>query len=641
MKPAAAAVLVAALSLAVALLLTPAVRALARSLRLIARPTADRWHTRPTALMGGIAIATGTLVGVVAWFALPAFGWSTGFAAAQPWPRAVAASATFMFGVGLVDDLVRLRPQLKFILQLLAGVVLVGAGATLSLTPWYLVNVLATVFWFVALTNAFNLLDNMDGVAAGVGAIAAIFLGVSFAFQGAWLHAAAAWSLAGAALGFLRYNFHPASIFMGDAGSLFIGSLLAGLVVTSPASVSGSLVAVLFVPLAIVAVPIVDTALVAVTRALAARAISQGGKDHSTDRLVALGLGERQVALLLYGFAAVGGGIGLVLMRLDLALGLMLGTVFLVALSLLAAYLGRLQVGYPDKAAGWKPATIVATELLYKRRLATMLLDVVLVAVAYYGAFRLKFEGGFAPVGYMAAYQATLGFVIALKAITFGSFGMYRGAWRYASMVDLYRTLAAIAVSSTALYWYTHWRVPALATSNVLYIDALLTAAFVLSARLSFRSLELMRRRLRRGGERVAIYGAGDGGELAVRELLNNGELGLQPFCFLDDDPRKHGERIHGVPVLGGLDNLAYVAEHHHVRRILIATKKLPGDIVRALHAFGAAHDLELLELDICVRAVQGNGNGNGNGHGDETTVPVVAEVAGMRTIQRAAAGGS
>ena len=637
MTPAAAAVLVAALSLAVVLLLTPAVRGLARSLGLIARPTADRWHQRPTALMGGIAIAAGTLVGVVAWFTLAAFGWSSGFEG-QLWPRAVGVSAAFMFVVGVIDDLVRLRPQLKFMLQLVAAVVLVASGATFAFTGWHLVNVLATVFWFVALTNAVNLLDNMDGVAAGVGAIAALFLGITFALQGAWLHAAVAWSLAGAAFGFLRYNFHPASIFMGDAGSLFIGSLLAGLVMTSPASASGSLVAVLFVPLAIVAVPIVDTALVAVTRALAARAISQGGKDHSTHRLVALGLGERQVALLLYGFAAVGGGVGLLLLRLDLALGLVLGTVFLVALSLLAAYLGRLQVGYPDKSAGWKPVTIVATELLYKRRLAAMLLDVVLVSVAYYGAFRLKFEGGTAPPGYMAAYQATLGIVIALKVITFGLFGMYRGAWRYTGMVDLYRTLVAIAVSSTALYWYVHWRVPALATSNVLYIDALLTAAFVLSARLSFRSLELMRRRLRQRGERVAIYGAGDGGELAVRELLNNGTLGLQPFCFLDDDPRKHGERIHGVPVLGGLDSLAYVAERHGVRRVLIATKKLPADIVRALHAFGAAHDLELLELEICVRAVHGNGNGNGDA---TAATPVVAETAGIRPMQRAAAAAS
>src|SRR5213592_3739454 len=171
MKPAAAAILVAALSLAVTLVVTPVVRALARSLGLIACPTADRWHQQPMALMGGIAIAAGTLVGVVAWFTIAALGWSS--------------------------DLTRLRPQLKFSLQLLAGVVLVAGGATLALTPWHLINVLATVFWFVALTNAFNLLDNMDGVAAGVAAIAALFLGVTFAFQGAWSHAAVAWSLAG------------------------------------------------------------------------------------------------------------------------------------------------------------------------------------------------------------------------------------------------------------------------------------------------------------------------------------------------------------------------------------------------------------------------------------------------------------
>src|SRR2546427_11757128 len=164
-------------------------------------------------------------------------------------------------------------------------------------------------------------------------------------------------SLAGAVLAFLRYNFQPATIFMGDAGSLFIGSVLAGLVVTRPASASGSLVSVLFVSLAVVAVPIADTALVTVTRTLAARSIAQGGRDHSTHRLVALGLQERQVALLLYAFAALGGCVGLVLMRLDLALGLVLGTAFFASLSLIAAYLRRLKVGHPDAAAGSHAAT--------------------------------------------------------------------------------------------------------------------------------------------------------------------------------------------------------------------------------------------------------------------------------------------
>ena len=635
MIAAGSAVVVGIASIIAGLIITPWVRALALRVRLVAAPTADRWHTRPTAMLGGLAIAGATLIGLGLWLGMSAI-WSDGVVRPLTMQAAaVGASAVFMFGVGVLDDVVRLRPQLKFILQTLAGVGLVAAGATLGLTPWYVVNVVVTVFWFVALTNAFNLLDNMDGVAAGVGAIAATFLGVTFAVQGALLHAAVAWALAGAAAGFLRYNFQPASIFMGDAGSLFLGSLLAGLVVTSPASASGSLVAVIFVPLAIVAVPVVDTGLVAVTRALAARSISQGGRDHSAHRLVALGLGERQVAVLLYVFAALGGCVGLILMRLDVALGLVLGAAFLIAMSLLAAYLGRLQVGYPDKSTGAaKPVTVLATELLYKRRLAEMLLDVVLFALAYYGAFRLRYEGG-VPPAYMEAFEASLGAVIAFKISLFGLLGVYRGAWRYAGIVDVYRMLAAILLSAVALVGYVNWRVPVLATSNILYIDPLLAASLVLAARMSFKSLEMVRTRLRRTGERVAIYGAGDGGELAVRELLNNAALRLEPFCFLDDDRRKHGARIHGVPVLGGLDKLGIVVQRHGVRRVLIGTKKLSPDVLRALQAFAAAHQLELLELEIGVRSVPGNGDGHA------PTSAGFGDVAGVRAAQRIAAGAS
>ncbi|HYX81766.1 MAG TPA: hypothetical protein VE714_05190 [Gemmatimonadales bacterium] len=601
MTPAAAAAVVAALSCVLALALTPAVRALARRREWIARPSADRWHQRPTALLGGIAIATATFAGIALW--VIALG-----AHLQRSAGAVALAAAFMCAVGLIDDLTYLRPQLKFSAQLLAGIGLVASGAVLTLTPWHLVNVVATVFWFIALTNAFNLLDNMDGVAAGVGAIAATFLGITFALQGAWVHAAVAWSLAGAALGFLRYNFSPASIFMGDTGSLFIGSLLAGLVMTSPASASGNLVAVLFVPLAIVAVPIFDTALVTVTRTLASRAISQGGCDHSTHRLVALGLQEQHVGLLLYGFAALGGIVGLVLTRLDPALGLMLGVTFLLGLTLLAAYLGRLQIRYPDAPAGWRPATVLATQLLYKRHLAAMLLDVAVVAVAYYGAFRLRFAET-APAGVMDAYRTTLWLVIAVKVIAFGAFGLYRGTWRYTSMIDVYRILAAVAASALVLFGLASWRFPAVAQANILWIDALLTATLVLATRGSFRSLELLRTRLAGRGERVAIYGAGDGGELAVRELLNNGALGLKPFCFLDDDPQKHGARIHGVPVLGGVEHLAGVVMRHGVRRVLIATKKLSTEVTSALHAAGPALQIDLLELEIRVRPVDTNGS--------------------------------
>jgi UDP-GlcNAc:undecaprenyl-phosphate GlcNAc-1-phosphate transferase len=116
-----------------------------------------------------------------------------------------------------------------------------------------------------------------------------------------------------------------------------------------------------------------------------------------------------------------------------------------------------------------------------------------------------------------------------------------------------------------------------------------------------------MRSRLQ-PGERVAIYGAGDGGELAVRELLNNPALGLKPFCFVDDNPLKLGERIHGLPVLGGLDHLAAITAEHGVRRVLIATKKLRGPRLQALHAAVARLGVELLELEISMRSVRRNG---------------------------------
>src|SRR2546421_1389022 len=591
-----------------ALAVTPLLRKLAFQFSVVAHPTFDRWHERPTALLGGVAIAGATVfgLGVATFFVGPE--WISRMASTSLMPAlGVVLSSAIMFFVGLIDDIVRLRAQTKFLCQLLAGVALLSLGALLPLTPWQVVNVLVTLFWFVAVTNAFNLLDGLDGVAGGVGAIAAFFLGVSFAKQGAWLHASLAWSLSGAALGFLRYNFHPATIFMGDAGSLFIGSVLAGLVVSSPTAVSASLVSVLFVPLAIVAVPLVDTTLVTVTRLLAGRPISHGGLDHSTYRLIALGLNESQVALLMYAFAGIGGLVAIFLTRMDLGLGLLVGTVFFVGMSLLAAYLSRMQVAptqpvaTPAEQDDAKAMTLLARNLVYKRRFGELLLDVILITVAYYGAYRLRFDNA-PPYEYIQAFQSTVGVVIALKIASFGLFGVYRGAWSYAGIFDLSRIMAAVVVAAIATLAYAEWRVPALAHSHsIVYIDALLCVALVISARLSFRMLEMVRNWFLRKGDRVLIYGAGDQGELSLRRLVNQRELDLHPVCFLDDDPRKHGAQIHGVPIVGGFESLAYAGEHYQVKKIAIGTTKLTADAVAAVRAFAQAHDLEVVEIGFGV----------------------------------------
>ncbi len=167
-------------ALAATLLLTPGVRFLARRTGVIARPRTDRWNERPTALLGGIAIAGGFAAGVgVAIVGLDAP--LTGVVSRSM--LGIVLSAAAMFAIGLLDDRLKFRPATKLILQGVAAAILVGFGVVYPLTPWYSVNVLVTLFWFFGLTNALNLLDNMDGVATGVAAVAALFLAATFAWR--------------------------------------------------------------------------------------------------------------------------------------------------------------------------------------------------------------------------------------------------------------------------------------------------------------------------------------------------------------------------------------------------------------------------------------------------------------------------
>src|SRR5213594_3061803 len=205
----------------------------------------------------------------------------------------------------------------------------------------------------------------------------------------------------------------------------------------------------------------------------------------------------------------------------------------------------------------------------------------------------------------LLAFEATLGLVIAIKVTVFALCGVYRSIWRYAGIVDLYRIVGAILISTLVILVYAEWRVPALARSHsVIYIDALLTAALVLSSRLSFRSLEELRKALQVTGERVLIYGAGDGGELVMRGLLINQVLNMQPVCFLDDDPRKKGLRIHGLPVIGGYASLDWAVERYGVTKILLGTRKLSPETLAAVRALAAPRGIDLIELDLAFRVV-------------------------------------
>lgn len=282
-------------ALLLALCLTPPVRALARRGGVLDRPSPRKLHARAVPLLGGVALYV-AIAGAAAFFA-----------PAAPGLLGLVAGATLLFLAGLWDDTRGLRPRAKLLVQALAALLALAGGVSITFLPHPLLNWGVTALWLVTITNAVNLLDNMDGLSAGVAAIS----GGTFALLAARYAelgpeqlptAVAGAAIAGACLGFLRHNLYHASIFMGDAGSQTLGFLLAGLAAYGSWR-SPTLPTSLLIPFLVLAYPIFDTSLVVLLRWRQGRPITVGGKDHSSHRLVRLGLGRTETVLLIYLFA--------------------------------------------------------------------------------------------------------------------------------------------------------------------------------------------------------------------------------------------------------------------------------------------------------------------------------------------------
>ncbi|MBW3534388.1 MAG: undecaprenyl/decaprenyl-phosphate alpha-N-acetylglucosaminyl 1-phosphate transferase, partial [Gemmatimonadetes bacterium] len=337
--------IVAALALTLTALLTPLVRGAALGMGLVRQAQADRWHRRPTPAIGGVAIFLGFGIALgVGWILDPEAASALAYLPPQailPWTpwEGLLAAGTLVFLVGLVDDLFRLNPVQKLAGQIAAAVLLVLSGVGVWLTGLYLLDAALSVLWFVAITNALNLLDNMDGLATGVAAIAGGYLSLLFLLEGEAGLLLLSLAFTAALVGFLVHNYPPARIFMGDSGSLFLGLFLAALSLSPAPGLSRSLFAVVAVPALVLAIPILDTTLVTLGRMLEGRPISEGGKDHTSHRLVALGVSEERALWVLWSLALLGGAIALLLRTVERGTAYVLGGVLLTGLILLGAYL--------------------------------------------------------------------------------------------------------------------------------------------------------------------------------------------------------------------------------------------------------------------------------------------------------------
>jgi UDP-GlcNAc:undecaprenyl-phosphate GlcNAc-1-phosphate transferase len=545
----------------VAALATPPFAALARARGLVVAPREDRWHRQATPLLGGAAIFLGVIVALAATADLR-----------QPVWVVVVAGAFMAFALGLLDDFRHLAPATKLAGQALIGVVVVLGGVGEELIPFPPLRFLLTIFWIVALMNAINLMDNMDGLAAGIAAIAAIMLAAVSAQSGGPAPLLAL-ACAGAALGFLIHNFSPARVFMGDAGSLLLGYLLAMATLLHTAGAAANVAVALIGPIVVLGLPIFDTLLVMTSRWWSGLPVSRGGRDHTSHRLASLGLSDRASVLLLYGVAAALGATGLVLSSLS-ALVLPLVSLAVAILALFAVFL--LEVD-PVRRAARAPddprSRIMARLSIYLRFGFEVGLDVILLTTAYYTAYVVRFEG-LPEDAWLYLFVRSLPIVVGLQLAALVVSGTYRTLWRYLSIPDVVGIVRAITAATAVA------AVGLLVTSDfigysraVFVMDWLGAAALVVGSRAFLVWLSHWSGEQRHDGQRKAvIVGATDAGAAAVGLLRRASGGRYRAIGFLDEDPGKRYRRISGVRVIGTAADLEKVIDSEGIDVVVLAT---------------------------------------------------------------------
>jgi UDP-GlcNAc:undecaprenyl-phosphate/decaprenyl-phosphate GlcNAc-1-phosphate transferase len=520
-----------------------------------ARRREDRWHTGAPCLFGGVPL----------WLSFVAVA-----ALVIPFRNTIAwriiAIASLMFVLGLLDDIYHLRPRMKLLAQIAAGIAVASCGVVYPVRPEPTFNFIVSVLWIVGMTNAFNLLDNMDGLSGGVALISAFYLAIFYFHFGLLDYVVLLAAFGGSTAAFLVYNFKPARIFMGDTGSLPMGFLLGSsalLQVTHLSSVS----AFVFFPVLVLAIPLFDTFFVSVTRRLRGQPISQGGTDHSSHRLVKLGLDERSAVILLYVLSAVSGAVALLLRRVNAVYALGLIAAWLLFLLLFGIHLFQPMEDYESQSH--VPVSLVRR--LFSRDMLAVLLDPAALSLAYYLAYLSHFGSGLASE--YGTFLKSWPLVVGIKFAVIGVAGMYRRSWWRGSRHDYYRLVQAVLLAEamsvlmlTGLYHFAGY------SRLVFVFDGVLSVVFLTVIRSSFLHFRDLVRALHApdlAARRVFLVGTSELTESALRYL---GQHHIRCVGLIDNNGGGDlGRRVWGTMVLGRIDDIGRLAFRHGVDEVIIA----------------------------------------------------------------------
>lgn len=597
--------IIVALAFCFSFVLTPPVIQLAKFIGVIDKPDARKIHKVPVPRMGGLApFISFFSTGLIIYFIIPDVNMPE-YMSSINW-LIISASFIIILLLGVCDDIFILKPGQKFFVQILAGSLIYLAGIRFSsftlpfshgIINLGILSYPLTVFWVVGITNAFNLIDGLDGLASGIAAVSSLTIASIALLHNDTTIVAISLALTGSLLGFLRYNFNPAKIFLGDSGSLFLGFTLAFLSIQS--ATKGSTAFSILIPVLVIGIPIIDTLISMLRRMLnwflpehslkssvliKIHSMFLPDKRHIHHQLLASGLSQRQAVMLLY-FVSFTFGFSAYL----ITAGSINASTAIIALGIAIIIVA--------KKLGYREILIVKNGILLKlyrftflqHRLIQMILDVISVFAAFFLA--ALFSSMFSLFNFGKVYLIySMIIICSLQLISFVLRGLYKQTVQLAGIGDYLQmaksTFIAIIITAAAVYFFPlpgGWNWISTHSGIFITLDFYFLITLVAGSRIAFHILNYIFTKDSNKGRRILIYGAGYKGLISLQALLHFGSEAKKLIGFLDDNPALEGKYLNGYPIFGSHWKLEGLIKRNSIEEIIVASENINTNVLNKI----------------------------------------------------------
>ncbi len=614
------------LAVAISLIATPQVIKLAIKVKATDAPDERKIHHTIMPRIGGLAI----FISIAASFFVVAMIYPEFFEHLKTdlWKWGVLALCfVSIFALGFWDDLKPLSPEIKFGIQFLIAVLVYFAGFKISnitnplgegMLDVQFIDFPLTILWVVGITNAFNLIDGLDGLASGVGTIACISIFTVSAMSGQIGAALTSLMIAGALVGFLRYNFKPARIFLGDSGSLIIGFSLALLSIQSTAKISTGF-ALLF-PILVLALPITDTLISMIRRLIGSFLYrNPGGKSSSLPRriygmfkpdkshihhqILSFGISHRNTVLLLYFISGIFAFGAFLFTQIETVQGSI--TITLLLAFILVLCIKNLR--YHEIAIFNNGLMMPFYEKWILNRTAFMgLADLIFITISYSFSYALV-ENLYPTVTDFLKFENTLFLLLLVQIVMFWVTGLYREKMDQLGIGNALHITTTVfyTVGASAFVLSLEKELLVMVGVQFLILDFYFLLTFTLGFRMIYQALSFWFNRDKKTGESILIYGARENGTTILHKIINSRNNSIKVLGFLDDDPDLEGKLIYGYPILGGHWKLSKTHNNQKVDSIFICDNDIKSENLKRLRLMAQKKGIKIKKMEVSLHEIK------------------------------------